>query len=70
MIVLIKRVFSFASTRSILMTINESFVGSHLHYCICIIYGQSYNDSFKQKAENVQYNACLAIKVELEDTIR
>lgn len=35
-------------------------IRSYLH-CGDFLYDQSYNDSFKQKKESIQYNAALAI---------
>ena len=46
--------------RSPLLTIYKSFIRSHLDYGH-IIYDQSYNASFHQKLDSIQYNAALAI---------
>ena len=42
------------------MTLFKSFIRSHLDY-EDIIYDQSFNNSFQNKFESIQYNACLAI---------
>ena len=47
-----------------LITIYKSFMSSHLDYGD-IIYNQAYNFSFNQKIESIQYNAVLAITMEL-----
>ena len=47
--------------RGSLLTIFKSFVRPHLDYGD-VIYHQSYNNTFHQKMESVQYNAPLAIK--------
>ena len=47
-----------------LITIYKSFMRSHLDYGD-IIYNQAYNFSFNQKIESIQYNAVLAITIEL-----
>ena len=47
-----------------LITIYKSFMRSHLDYGD-IIYNQAYNFSFNQKIESIQYNAVLAITMEL-----
>ena len=46
--------------RSALLTIYKAFVRPHLDYGD-VIYDQAYNNSFHEKLESVQYNACLAI---------
>ena len=43
-----------------LLTIFKSFVWPHLDYGD-VIYDQSYNNTFHQKMESIQYNAALAI---------
>ena len=43
-----------------LLTICKSFVRPHLDYDD-VIYDQSYNNTFYQKMESIQYNAALAI---------
>ena len=52
------------SPRPPLITIYKSFMRSHLDYGD-IIYNQAYNFSFNQKIESIQYNAVLAITMEL-----
>ena len=42
------------------MTMYKTFVRPHLDYGD-IIYDQSYNETFHQKLEFIQYNACLAL---------
>ena len=46
-------------SRGSLLTIFKSFVRPHLDYGD-VIYGQSYNNTFHQKMESIQYNAALA----------
>ena len=46
--------------RGSLLTIFKSFVRPHLDYGN-VIYDQSYNNTFHQKMESIQYNAALAI---------
>ena len=46
--------------RKLLLTIYKSFIRLHLEYGN-IIYDQSYNISFHQRLESLQYNAALAI---------
>ena len=46
--------------RESLLTISKSFVRPHLDYGD-VIYDQSYNNTFHQKMESIQYNAALAI---------
>ena len=46
--------------RKSLLTICKPFIRPHLDYSD-IIYGQTYNTSFHQKLEALQYNAALAI---------
>ena len=43
-----------------LLTIYKSFVRPHLDYSD-VIYDQSFNNTFHQKMESIQYNAALAI---------
>ena len=47
-------------SRKLLLTVYESFIRPHLDYGD-IIYDQSYNTSFHQRLESLQYNAALAI---------
>ena len=46
--------------RQSLVTVYKAFIRPHLDYGD-IIYDQTYNDSFHQKMESIQYNAALAI---------
>ena len=46
--------------RGSLLAIFKSFVRPHLDYGD-VIYDQSYNNTFHQKMESIQYNAALAI---------
>ena len=46
--------------RPALITIYKAFIRPHLDYG-AILYDQTYNMSFHQKLESIQYNACLAI---------
>ena len=50
-------------------TVYKSFVRPHLDYGD-IIFDNPTNDSFTQKLESVQYNACLAITVCFRGTSR
>ena len=47
--------------RPALMTIYKAFVRPHLDYDD-VIYDEAYNETFHQKLESIQYNACLAIR--------
>ena len=46
--------------RPSLMALYKSFIRPHLYYGD-IIYDQPFNNSFQNKIESVQYNACLAV---------
>ena len=46
--------------RGSLLTIFKSFVRTHLD-CGDVIYDQSYNNTFHEKMESIQYTAVLAI---------
>ena len=46
--------------RPVLMTMYKTFVRPHLDYGD-IIYDQAYNETFHQKLESIQHNACLAL---------
>ena len=46
--------------RRVVMTMYKTFVRPHLDYGD-IIYDQGYNETFHQKLESIQYNACLAL---------
>ena len=56
-------------SRKSLLTICKSFVRPLLDYAD-IIYDKPYNESFKEKLEAVQYNACLAITGAIRGTSR
>ena len=43
-----------------LITIYKSFIRPHLDY-IDILYDQTFNNSFHERLESIQYNAALAI---------
>ena len=44
----------------------KALVIPHLDYCD-MIYEEAYNETFHQKLESIQYNACLAYQELLED---
>ena len=46
--------------RLVLITMYKALVGPHLDYGD-IIYDEAYNETFHQKLESIQYNACLAL---------
>ena len=46
--------------RQVLITIYKSFIRPYLDYGD-ILYDKAFNESFHQKIESIQYNACLAI---------
>ena len=46
--------------RQALITIHKSFIRPYLDYGD-ILYDKALNESFHQKIESIQYNACLAI---------
>ena len=46
--------------RQALITIYKSFIRPYLDYGD-ILYDKAFNESFHQKIEPIQYNACLAI---------
>ena len=46
--------------RLVLITKYKAFVRSHLDYGD-MIYDEAYNETFHQKLESIQYNACLAL---------
>ena len=51
------------------MTMYKTFGRPHLDYGD-IIYDQAYNETFHQKLEYIQYNACLALSgVRQEETL-
>ena len=47
-------------SRSTLITIHKAFVRPHLDYGD-ILFDQTYNSSFHEKLESIQYNTCLAL---------
>ena len=55
--------------RQSLVTVYKVFIRPHLDYGD-IIYDQTYNDSFHQKMESIQYNAALAITGAIRGTSR
>ena len=61
------RRLSMRLSRKSLLTIDESFVRPLLDYAD-IIYYKPCNETFKEKLEAVQYNACLAITGALSGT--
>ena len=48
------------SARPVLTAMNKTFVRPHLDYGD-MIYDEAYNETFHQKLESIQYNACLAL---------
>ena len=46
--------------RTTLITIYKAFIRPHLDYGD-VLYDQAFNNSFKEKLESFQYNACLAL---------
>ena len=56
---LIRKFQNFLSRKS-LLTVYKSFIRPHLDYGD-IIYDQTYNTSFHQRLESLQYNAALVI---------
>ena len=59
---------AFLSCQS-LITVYKAFIRLHLHYGD-IIYDQTYNGSFGQKMESIQYNAAVAITGAIRGTSR
>ena len=55
--------------RITLVTIYKAFVRPHLDYGD-ILYDQAFNNSFHDRLESIQYNACLAIKGAISGTSR
>ena len=47
-------------SRSTLITVYTAFVRPHLDYGD-ILFDETYNSSFREKLESIQYNACLAL---------
>ena len=54
------RKFQLVLPRQTLITIYKSFIRPYLDYGY-ILYDKALNESFHQKIESIQYNACLAI---------
>ena len=63
------RKLRYSLPRSALITIYKSFIRPHIDYGD-IVYDQSYNDSFHEKLELIQYNASLAITGAIRGTSR
>ena len=55
--------------RITLVTICKAFVRTHLDYGD-ILYDQAFNNSFHDRLESIQYNACLAITGAIRGTSR
>ena len=55
--------------RTDLVTIYKAFVTPHLNYGD-ILYDQAFNNSFHDRLESIQYNACLAITGAIKGTTR
>ena len=55
--------------RPALMTMYKAFVRSHLDYGD-IIYDEAYNETFHQKLESIQYNACLGLLAAIRGSSR
>ena len=53
--------------RAALITIYKAFVRPHLDYGD-VLYDQTFNASFHEKLESIQYNACLALTGAIKDT--
>ena len=68
-IVALLRKFQNIFPRSALLTIYKCFVRTHLDHGD-IIYDQTFNNSFHQKIESLQYNAALAITGAIRGTSR
>ena len=58
---------SLILSRKSLLTIYQSFVRPNLDYAD-IIYGKSFNESFKRKIEVAQYKAALVISCAIKGT--
>ena len=65
----ITKKLSISFPRNALLRIYKSFVRSHLDYAD-IIYDKPNNASFKNKIENVQYRACIAMTGTIQGTSR
>ena len=68
MIVLVRRL-SVKRPRNALQRIYKSFIRPHLGYGN-VLYDKPSNDNFQNKMEKVQYRACLAITVGIQETSR
>ena len=55
--------------RLVLITKHKIFVRSHLDYGD-MIYDEAYNETFHQKLESIQYNACLALSGAIRGSLR
>ena len=55
--------------RSVLITLYEAFVRTHLDYGD-IIYDEAYNETFHQKLESIQFNVFLALSEATEGSSR
>ena len=55
--------------RLALITMYKDFVRPHLDYGD-IIYDETYNKTFHQKLDSVQYNACLALSGDIRGSSR
>ena len=65
---LLRKLQAFLPRQS-LVTAYKAFITPHLDY-EDIIYDQTYNKSFHQKMESIQYDAALAITGAIKDTSR
>ena len=65
---LLRKLQAFLPRQS-LVTVYKAFIRPHLDYGD-IIYDQTYNESFHQKIETIQYNDALAIKGTIRGTSR
>ena len=65
---LLRKLRAFLPRQS-LVTVYKAFITPHLDY-EDIIYDQTYNKSFHQKMESIQYDAALAITGAIKDTSR
>ena len=65
---LLRKLQAFLPRQS-LVTVYKAFITPHLDY-EDIIYDQTYNKSFHQKMESIQYDAALAITGAIKDTSR